>query len=276
MSKFYAVRVGRVPGVYTLWTDCQKQIDKYPKPVFRKFDNQEDAENFAIGISKRPDIPERPEWQNIGFEMARDIICDIKSLNKLKRQIEDDIQKSENDRQSYNDKQSRNDREKIRRLDEKEEKTVSSEPVDNRFNVWIDGNTDGFGSISVYFGPEDSKNYSGMFSFKPPIEKTRVNLSAVVRAVSIILQHLKSNNLKSTGSSLIVHTSSRYLYKAIVNFIKSWPIIPDDKNTDIFKMLQKQLKSTGLRINCVMDKENENMKKTIEIASTFKHQNTMF
>lgn len=52
--KYYAVKVGRKPGIYTKWSDCQKQVNKYPKAVFKSFATLEEAEKFTNkkGISK--------------------------------------------------------------------------------------------------------------------------------------------------------------------------------------------------------------------------------
>lgn len=52
--KYYAVKVGRKPGIYTTWNDCQKQVNKYPKAVFKSFTTLEEAEKFANykGITK--------------------------------------------------------------------------------------------------------------------------------------------------------------------------------------------------------------------------------
>ena len=46
---FYAVKYGFSPGVYTSWEDCKKQVTGYPKPLFKKFSTQRDAELFISG-----------------------------------------------------------------------------------------------------------------------------------------------------------------------------------------------------------------------------------
>lgn len=47
MNKYYAVKAGRKPGVYTNWSDCQKQVHKYPNGKFKCFKTLEEAEKFA-------------------------------------------------------------------------------------------------------------------------------------------------------------------------------------------------------------------------------------
>lgn len=50
-NKFYAVRVGRKPGVYTDWGNCEKQIKGFSNADFKCFNNEEDAVKY-FGISE--------------------------------------------------------------------------------------------------------------------------------------------------------------------------------------------------------------------------------
>ncbi|CAA7268070.1 unnamed protein product [Cyclocybe aegerita] len=47
---FYAVRQGRIPGVYTTWTECEAQIKGFPNAKYKKFPNQNLAQDFVAGI----------------------------------------------------------------------------------------------------------------------------------------------------------------------------------------------------------------------------------
>ena len=40
MPAFYAVHKGRVPGVYTSWSDCEKNVKGFPNANFKKFFKQ--------------------------------------------------------------------------------------------------------------------------------------------------------------------------------------------------------------------------------------------
>ena len=44
--KFYAVRVGKEPGIYHTWSDCLNQVRGYPKAAFKSFSTQAEAEGF--------------------------------------------------------------------------------------------------------------------------------------------------------------------------------------------------------------------------------------
>ncbi|HBE8718254.1 TPA: viroplasmin family protein [Clostridioides difficile] len=45
-KKFYAVKVGRKPGIYSTWKDCLKQVNKYSGSSFKSFNTLEEAQNF--------------------------------------------------------------------------------------------------------------------------------------------------------------------------------------------------------------------------------------
>lgn len=43
---FYAIARGRVPGIYTAWSEAQKQIKGFNNPKFKKFNSREEAQAF--------------------------------------------------------------------------------------------------------------------------------------------------------------------------------------------------------------------------------------
>lgn len=45
-NKYYAVAVGRVPGIYESWPDCQAQVNGFPNATFKGFPEKTDAEAF--------------------------------------------------------------------------------------------------------------------------------------------------------------------------------------------------------------------------------------
>jgi ribonuclease HI len=48
-KKFYGVKSGRQPGVYTAWDECKKQVHGYGGAVFKSFPTKEAAEAFVYG-----------------------------------------------------------------------------------------------------------------------------------------------------------------------------------------------------------------------------------
>ncbi|KAH9842288.1 Caulimovirus viroplasmin [Teratosphaeria destructans] len=50
--KFYAVRVGKAPGIYHTWVECLDQVRGFPKAVFKSFASLTDAQLFLAGDDK--------------------------------------------------------------------------------------------------------------------------------------------------------------------------------------------------------------------------------
>lgn len=48
-SKFYAVRQGRKPGIYTSWPECQEQVHGYPNADFKSFAVRDQALAYLQG-----------------------------------------------------------------------------------------------------------------------------------------------------------------------------------------------------------------------------------
>lgn len=47
--KYYAVKNGKVPGIYNTWDECKENIHGFKGAIYKKFDSEEDAINFMEG-----------------------------------------------------------------------------------------------------------------------------------------------------------------------------------------------------------------------------------
>ena len=56
--KFYAVRKGRQPGVYTTWSACEAQVRRFPGAIYKAFSTKEQA--FAFVAEPLPLSPAKP------------------------------------------------------------------------------------------------------------------------------------------------------------------------------------------------------------------------
>lgn len=45
-KKVYAVKKGRVPGIYQTWSECREQVDGFSGAVFKSFEKREEALDF--------------------------------------------------------------------------------------------------------------------------------------------------------------------------------------------------------------------------------------
>lgn len=50
-AKYYAVKVGKVPGIYRSWDACKAMVDGYPGAIYKSFKTEEEAKDF-IGRSE--------------------------------------------------------------------------------------------------------------------------------------------------------------------------------------------------------------------------------
>lgn len=48
-KKYYAVRVGKTPGIYLTWEDCKSMVDGYPGAKYKSFPTIEEAEQYVQG-----------------------------------------------------------------------------------------------------------------------------------------------------------------------------------------------------------------------------------
>lgn len=51
-KKFYAVKQGRVPGVYQSWEECKAQVDGYSGAAYKSFPTAAEALAFVTGIQQ--------------------------------------------------------------------------------------------------------------------------------------------------------------------------------------------------------------------------------
>ena len=80
-GKFYAVRVGRTPGIYNSWDDCKAQIDGYSNATYKSFKTAAEAAQF-MGWGEASDSQtycedDRHIGNNANKETKKDINNDI-------------------------------------------------------------------------------------------------------------------------------------------------------------------------------------------------------
>ena len=51
-SKYYAVKVGKVPGIYYSWNDCRKMVEGFPGAQYKSFQTIEEANSFIAETDK--------------------------------------------------------------------------------------------------------------------------------------------------------------------------------------------------------------------------------
>lgn len=46
-KKYYAVKIGKEPGIYNTWDECKEQVNKFPGAIYKSFKTLEEAEKFS-------------------------------------------------------------------------------------------------------------------------------------------------------------------------------------------------------------------------------------
>lgn len=62
-QKYYAVKVGKVPGIYLSWADCKKQVDGYKGAKYKSFLTAKEAADFINDVKDsdvKRDANDRP------------------------------------------------------------------------------------------------------------------------------------------------------------------------------------------------------------------------
>lgn len=55
-KKYYAVKIGKVPGIYDSWEECQANVSGVSGAIFKSFRSLEEAENFLNESDKKSDL----------------------------------------------------------------------------------------------------------------------------------------------------------------------------------------------------------------------------
>lgn len=55
-KKYYAVKIGKVPGIYDSWEECQANVSGISGAIFKSFRSLEEAENFLNESDEKPDL----------------------------------------------------------------------------------------------------------------------------------------------------------------------------------------------------------------------------
>lgn len=56
-KKYYAVRVGKTPGIYSTWDECQEQVKGFSGAEYKSFATMSEAEQFMLGEQSKETSP---------------------------------------------------------------------------------------------------------------------------------------------------------------------------------------------------------------------------
>ncbi len=79
---FYAVRVGRVPGIYRTWEECKAQVDGYPKASFKGFVTEAEAAGFLGGHLQNQATPAGKSRERSADKVVPPVPAPLEEYNK--------------------------------------------------------------------------------------------------------------------------------------------------------------------------------------------------
>lgn len=189
MGKFYAVKVGRVPGVYTTWPECQSNVSGFSGAIHKSFNSREEAENFVRG----PDAP-LPSFDNMAPTLYPSNILQVTPLESLRTNTRQDTASS------------------------------STLPVQKKgFNVWTDGSYSPRGGGWAYVVERDGVKLterSGPLERGPnrePQTNQRAELTAILMAM-----HDPVVATASPYDPITFKSDSEYSLKSIGQWSDAW------------------------------------------------------
>lgn len=76
-KNFYAVRVGKTPGIYSTWDECKDVVSGYPKAEYKGFSTKVEAEEY-LGLEKSENIEKKdkkalPESNKLSLDLINEV-----------------------------------------------------------------------------------------------------------------------------------------------------------------------------------------------------------
>jgi len=235
---YYAVRVGREPGIYSSWDECKPQVDAFSKPAFKKFNNRDDAERFIDGATslmiKRnsatvPSSPPAPRPSR-----PQQLLQSLSPEIPMKRKVKLTVSRNNLPTDETVPRKSAKKRKASVDLSAPTQKRAKATMVDppvapiaftasgsTPIVVYTDGactnnGRDGAAAgIGVFFGDGDPRNISERVEGERQTNQ-RAELMAAIRCLEVVEQHHTSK------ANVELYTDSVYVVNGMNKWTKTW------------------------------------------------------
>ena len=253
MPNYYVVKIGRTPGIYTTWYQCNENVNKFSGAIYKKFTSLKKAEDWMNdGIEKNNNIilprklsssdpfkllcpsPKRKKInsRNDKHNNYKDIICKydeiLQSNNLLNTNNEIDIAPYHNNMSLYtNNPIKPNNMNKLQsnHIIESNKTMVKNIPVitnnskivNNRLIIYTDGacKNNGYNTQVGGIGVfiEDNSPYNLSEKIEGYVTNNRAELWAAIRGIQVGLNINKYIEIRS---------DSMYVINGITKWINGW------------------------------------------------------
>jgi len=216
MPKFYAVRIGRIPGVYNTWEECQRQVIGFSGCQYKSFSELSNALSYVKGDP----VPPTPQTSPLITHSLSSKSHSLSSMSMPNLKLSDIKVDSMNSHA-----------------------TLTNDCI----NVYTDGSCrDGKGGYGVVFVGEDStKDVTLSGPVTTCEEGVCTNNIAELYAIETALRRVHNPN----GKKVIIYTDSKYCIDSLTKWIYTWErngwktsTGGDVLNSDRIKTIRKLIK----------------------------------
>ncbi|KAI9511942.1 ribonuclease H-like domain-containing protein [Russula earlei] len=225
---YYAVKIGKRPGIYTTWEDCREQVDGYPRARYKKLRTVEEAEAWIQGSTLRGSAiqtspveqrhvpyPVRPKIRTTN--QARALIGSQTSVPVSASLLSPTVEPVSTGHSESVLQPTAGLSNAVSRATAGQSKTTRSNLVAAELVVYTDGACSGNGQsgsvagIGVWWGSNDTRNLSE----RCPGRQTnnRAELIAIIRA-------LETTPMSSVP--LVIKSDSEYAIKCFTDWLPIW------------------------------------------------------
>ncbi|KAI9785496.1 MAG: hypothetical protein M1839_009237 [Geoglossum umbratile] len=252
--KFYGVRNGRVPGVYTDWPSAQKQIIGWTKPKHRCFLSRAEAEAYVanndVNGSANPEMKPKVKTEEKASSTrgSQGVVKEVSRASKKQKTTDPAISSmlGECEAQFVEPLKSRSeeghsavdinvdaDAVESKINSQERAKILSTKTKGGVLRIYTDGSSLGNGKygasagVGVYFGQDDSRNVSEPLA-GPRQTNQRAELTAILRAIEIAPLHREVR----------IFTDSSYAIDCVTKWYINWRL--NDWQTSLKKPVENQ------------------------------------
>ncbi|KAH0612202.1 uncharacterized protein H6S33_010254 [Morchella sextelata] len=274
-AKFYGVRSGKTPGVYTDWASAEQQVVGVQKPKVRCFPTREEAEAFVNGsgsggsegspvsVNGREKAARNGAGESVKSfgrdgsssdpEQSTPALKKRKSVgnNLVQQESVSPVEHMQHQQQfpsvSLADPREENDGSTSEEAERKKPKPRVTAKKNSILRIYTDGSALGNGrdtamaGVGVWFGDRDARNISEPL-IGPRQTNQRAELTAILRAINVAPLHRE----------VLIYTDSKYAINCVtvwhINWIKNNWITSVGRPVENQDLIEKILEKVKERV----------------------------
>ncbi|KAJ0125090.1 ribonuclease h [Diaporthe amygdali] len=244
-QRYYAVRAGKIPGVYLSWAECQAMTNGFAGANYKSFSTREEAQLYAAGKNPNPGIaPTRfyavaignkpgvyTEWSDaqaayVGVKAPKYKKFETReAAEEWIQSIQLSVGPAPEERFDFDDEDEDEEDEagvapaakRTKMSSDEIAVAISGETVEDLLEIYTDGSTLSNGQtgavagVGVFFGDGDPRNISERLSGTPQTNQ-RAELTAILRALETV----------PVDQGVMIWSDSMYAINCVTEWFVKW------------------------------------------------------